>query len=170
MSGLSHALLSSAAPSPARAPWRADRPANRSVARDFAAGARRSRSSPAGRSQPRKKIFPSDYPRGRANSNGIWWFPAPHALPVAPALPVAFLLARRRLPVAVLRLPLRPLPGRLPAPLAAITLARLPGMKALLASFQQTTPTSWPACPSLPPTGLLIFGMTCRILGRAHGR
>jgi len=43
-------------------------------------------------------------------------------------------------------------------------------MKALLASFQQTTPHPRPAGESLPPASLLIFGMGCRTLGRAHGR
>ena len=47
---------------------------------------------------------------------------------------------------------------------------RLPGMKALLATFQQTLPGPRPACQTFPSTGLLIFGMTCRTLGRAHGR
>jgi hypothetical protein len=56
-----------------------------------------------------------------------------------------------------------------PALCAAITLARLPGMEALFAPFQQAAPHPRPACRSIRPT-LLIFGMTCRTLGRAHGR
>src|SRR5438132_12668647 len=49
---------------------------------------------------------------------------------------------------------LRHLPRRLPTTLAAIPLARLPGMKTLLASLQQTT--AHPR-PTLPPASLLIF-------------
>ena len=41
--------------------------------------------------------------------------------------------------------------------------------EALLAPLQQTAPHPRPKGQSLPPT-LLIFGMTCRTLGRAHGR
>lgn len=169
MSGLSRAPAASAAPAPKRAPGRAGTPASRSVARGFAAGVRIPRNSLAGRSNDQKKIL-SDYPRGLSNCLWLWWFPAPHPLPVAPALTVPFLLAQRRRPVSLLRLPPRPLPRRLPAAFAAIALVRLPGMKALLASFQQTTPHPRPACQSLPPTRLLIFGMTCRTLGKAHGR
>jgi len=115
-------------------------------------------------------MFCSDYPRGLANFVWLCWFPAFDALPVASALAVPFLLARCPRPVPLLPLPSRPLPRRLPAALAAITLACLPGMKTLLASFQQTTPHPRPAGQSLSPTSLLIFGMTCRTLGRAHGR
>ena len=46
-------------------------------------------------------------------------------------------------------------------------------MKTLLASFQQTSPRPDdnlpPAGRALPPARPLIFGMACRILGRAHG-
>src|SRR5205085_404781 len=114
-------------------------------------------------------MFGRDDPRGFVNCLWLWWFPTFDALAVAPALPVPFLLARRRRPVSLLRLPLRPLPRRLPAMLAAIALARLPGMEALLASFQQAAPHPRPTRQSLRPT-LLIFGMGCRTLGRAHGR
>ena len=41
--------------------------------------------------------------------------------------------------------------------------------EALLAPLQQTAPHPRPKGQSLPPS-LLIFGMTCRTLGRAHGR
>jgi len=105
-------------------------------------------------------MFGSDYPRGLVNCFWLWWFPALDQFPVAPALAVAFLLARRRLPVALLRLPPLPLPRLLPALLAAIALARTPRMKALLASFQQTTPLPRPTRQS-PPPSLLIFGMGC---------
>jgi hypothetical protein len=47
-------------------------------------------------------------------------------------------------------------------------LARLPWLKALLASLQQTITHPRPARQSLPPT-LLIFGMPCRTLGRPMG-
>src|ERR1017187_8211324 len=82
-------------------------------------------------------ILVSDSPRGVANRLWLWWFPAAHPLPVAPALAVPFLFTRRRLAVSLLRLPPRPFSRRLPAALAAIALARLPGMKALRAPFQQ---------------------------------
>ena len=65
------------------------------------------------------------------------------ALPVAPALTVAFGLSCCRFPISLLGFPPRPLPRRLPTLLAAIPLARLPWTKALLASFQQTTPPPW---------------------------
>jgi len=55
ISGLSRAPVSSAAPVPGRAPTRAGTLASRSAARDFAAGARISHSSQAGRSNGRKK-------------------------------------------------------------------------------------------------------------------
>ena len=168
MSGLSRAPAASAAPAPKRAPWRAGRPASRSVARDFAAGARIPHSSPAGRSSHRKKIL-SDYPRALTNGLRLRRSPAPHPLPVALALTVPFLSARRRRPVSLLRLPPRPFPRRLPAALAAIALPRLSRMKALLTSFQQTYTHPRPAGPPSPP-GFLLFGMVCWILGRAHGR
>ncbi len=53
--GLNRALVSSAAPGLAPVPARAGTRVSRSAARDFAAGARISRSTPAGRSNPRKK-------------------------------------------------------------------------------------------------------------------
>src|SRR5712691_6564961 len=113
-------------------------------------------------------MFCSDYPRRLPNCLWLWWFPAFHPLAVTPALAVPFLLARRLLPVALLCLPLRPLPCRLPATLAAIPLARLPRMKTLLAAFQQTPPRPEgnppPAGLTLPPASPLIFGMACRIL------
>src|SRR5947199_2709469 len=114
-------------------------------------------------------MFCSDDPRRLVNYLCLWWFPAFDALPVAPALPLAFLLAGRCLPVALLRLPPVPLPRRIPALFAAITLAGLPRMKTLLASLQQTEPRTRPARQSLRST-LLIFGIGCRTLGRAHGR
>src|ERR1039458_7357435 len=109
-------------------------------------------------------MFCSDYPRRVVNCIWLWCFPAFDALPVAPALTIPFLLAHRRLPVSPFAFPCR-----LPASLAAVALACLPWVKALLARLQQTPPHPRPTGQSLPPT-LLIFGMTCRILGRAHGR
>ena len=85
-------------------------------------------------------------------------------------MPVPFLFARRRGPVALLGLPPRPGPRRLPALLAAITLPRVSWPKALLTSFEQAPPGPGPARQPLPPAGLLILGMACRILGRAQGR
>src|ERR1039458_4461608 len=70
--------------------------------------------------------------------------------------------------VPFLGLPARPFPCRFPALLAAITPVRLPRMEALLAPFQQAAPHP-PNGQSLP-LNLLIFALTCRILGRAHGR
>ena len=91
-------------------------------------------------------------------------------MPVAPALPVAFLFARRRRPVLVLALPPRPYPRRLPAMRAAIALPRVSRTKAPLASFEQTPPGTGPSRRPFPSAGLLIFGMACRTLGKAHGR
>jgi len=169
MSGLTRAPVSSAAPVLGRAPARASRRANRSAARDFAAGARISRSSLAGRSRDRKKIL-SDYPRGLAHCLWLRGFAVPDPLPVSSALAVPFLLARRRRPITLLGLPPRPLPRRFPAALAAIALLRLPRMKTLLTSFQQTASHPRPAGQTFPPADLLLFAMACRILGRAHGR
>ena len=112
-------------------------------------------------------MFWRDYPRGVVNCVWFWWFPTFDALPVAPALTVPFLLARRRPPISLLRLPARPFPRRLPTACAAIALARLPRMKALFAPFQQTS--ARPRSAGQPPPTLLIFGITCRTLGRAHG-
>ena len=169
MPALTRAPVSSAAPVVGRDPWRAGRPGNRSVARGFAARAGIPDSNQAGRSSHRKNFF-SDYPRGLANRRFLWVVPAADPLPVAPTLAVAFLLSRRDRPVSLLRSPLRPSPGRLPAALAAIALRRLSGVKTLLAPFEQTPPRSRPACRWLSPPRLLIFGITCRILGKAHGR
>ena len=169
MLGLSLAPVASAAPAVGRAPWRAGTPANRSVAMDCAAGAGIAGSNQAGRSSPRKNFF-SDYPRGLANRLFLGAVAASDPLPIALALAVAFLLACRHCPVSLLRSPPRPFPRRFPAALTAIALRRLSGMKTLLAPFEQTPPRSRPACQSLPPARLLIFDLTCRILGKAHGR
>src|SRR5260370_36892645 len=111
-----------------------------------------------------------DSPRGAVNGLWLWCFPAFDALPVAPAVGVPFLPARLRRPVSLLRLPARPSLRRFPALCAAISLARLPGMKALLASFQQTRAGSRPAGQWLPPPPRLVFGVACRALRRAHWR
>src|SRR5437773_6375255 len=104
-------------------------------------------------------MFCSDYPRGVVNCLWLRCFSAFDTLPVAPALTVPFLLTRRRPPVSLLGFPARPFSCRLPAPLAAVALSRSVRMKALLASFQQTTPHPRPAWESLPPAALLIFVM-----------
>src|SRR5260370_8813579 len=114
-------------------------------------------------------MFCSDYPRGPLIRLWLCCFPAPHPLPVAHALAVPLPFARRLLPVALLCLPPRPLPRRLPAALAAIPLARPPRRNARLASFQQTRPPPPPTGQSLSPP-CLIFGLTCKTLERAHGR
>src|SRR6516165_1087949 len=113
-------------------------------------------------------MFLRDYPRGVVNHRWFRRFPALDALPVAPALPVAFLLAALCGSVLLLCFPPRPLPRFFPAALAAISLVRLPRMKALLAAFQQTRPR--PASPTLPPASRLIFARSCSTLERAHGR
>src|ERR1700691_4859751 len=115
-------------------------------------------------------MFCSDYPRGLVNWLWLWWFPAFDALPVAPALPVPFLLARRGLPVSLLGFMSRPSPCRLPASLATVALARLPGVKPLVAPFWQKRPLSRPPCPTFSPASRLIFTRACKTLGRAHGR
>jgi hypothetical protein len=99
-----------------------------------------------------------------------WWFSAPDALPVTPALPVALLFAGRSVPVSLLGFPPRPGPRRLPALLAAIALPRMSRPKVLLTSFEQTPPGPWPAHQPLASAARLIFGMACRTLGRAQGR
>lgn len=97
--------------------------------------------------------------------------PLSDTLAVTPVLPVAFFFACRRRPVTLLSLPARPLPRRLPALLAAIALARLAGMKTLVAAFQQTPAGARTAGRAFPPAAVfLIFGRACRILVRAHGR
>ena len=87
---------------------------------------------------------------------------------------VALLFASRLGPVALLGLPPRPGPRRLPARLAAIALPRPSWPKALLTSFEQTQSrprsSTLPARRTLPPAALLIFGMACSTLGRAQGR
>ena len=96
-------------------------------------------------------------------------FPLFGALPVPPALPIAFFFARRRRPVALLGLPSRPLPRRLPALWAAIALTRRNGTKTPIAAFQQTAARPRRAAWVFPPAVFLIFGGACRILDRAHG-
>src|SRR6516225_10292444 len=54
-------------------------------------------------------MFLSDYPRGLLNCFWLWGFSAFDPLPVALALPLPFLVAPRRFPVSLLRLPPRPL-------------------------------------------------------------
>src|ERR1700674_3292295 len=114
-------------------------------------------------------MFCSDYPRGLVNCLWLWGLPAFPPPSVGPALTVPLLLSGPGRPVSFLGLPARPFPRRFPAFFAAITLARLTGCEALLAPLQQTAPHPRPTGPSLPPI-LLIFGVPCRILGRAHGR
>jgi len=106
-------------------------------------------------------MFYSDYPRGLTNCLWSCWFPAFDPFPVAPALAIAFLLACRRRPVSLLRLPQRPFSRRFSTALAAIPLLRLPRMELLLAPFEQTTPLPWPACPVFPPPSRLIFDTVC---------
>ena len=77
--------------------------------------------------------------------------PAADPLPIALALAVSFLSARRCRPVTLLRLVPSPFSRRFPAARAAIPLACLPGVKALLAAFQQTTPHPRPAGETLTP-------------------
>src|SRR6516225_6631983 len=110
-------------------------------------------------------MFRSDDPRTLLNCPCFCGFPALEALPVAPALPLALLLPRRRFPVALLRLPPRPLPRSRPARIAAIPLARMPRTKALLASLQQTVARPRSPCPALPPATGLLFPLACRTLG-----
>jgi len=97
-----------------------------------------------------------DYPRGFVNCFWLWWFPASDALAVAPALTVALLSPRRRLPVSLLVLPPRPLPRRFPALFTAIALACLPWMKALFAPLEQTLAHSQTAA-DMPTPGFSIF-------------
>jgi hypothetical protein len=85
-------------------------------------------------------------------------------------LPVALLFAGRRGPVALLRLPPRPGPRRLPARLAAIALPRSSWLKALLTSFEQTQSRPRSARQPFSRAALLIFGMACSTLGGAQGR
>jgi hypothetical protein len=61
------------------------------------------------------------------------------ALTVTAALPVPFSFPYRRSAVFLLSFPARPFPRRLPASFTAIALARLPGMKTLLTSLEQTS-------------------------------
>ena len=161
--------FASAARVPRRAPSHAGTRASRSAATASAAGARTRRSSQAGHNRRRKNFLVMTLAAVR-NGLACWWFSVPDALPVTPALPVTLLFARRRGPIALLGLPPRPGPRRLPALLAAITLPRPPRSKPLLTSFEQAPPGSRPARGPFAPAALLIFGMACRTLGRAQGR
>src|SRR6516225_720069 len=114
-------------------------------------------------------MFPSDDPRTLLNCPCFYRLPALEALPVAPALPLPFLLPRRRFPVALLRLPPRPLPRSRPAEIAAIPLARMPRTKALLASLQKTVPRPRPPCPALPPATCLHFPWRVALSDRPMG-
>ena len=158
----------SAARAPRRAPWPAGTRASRTSAAASAAGARTPRSTPAGHNRHRKNfiVITLAAPGTASPAGGFRLL----TLPIVPALPVAFLFAGCGDPIFLLRLPPRPNPRRLPAPVAAIALPRVSRPKAPLASLEQASPRPRPAHPPLPPTGLLIFGMVCRILRRAHGR
>ncbi len=118
---------------------------------------------------PKKKLL-SDDPRGARNGLAYWWFSVSDAVPITLALADALPFARPRRPVSLLRLPPRPGSRLLPARLAAITLPRPPRTKPLLTTFEQTPSGPRPAPGPLAPAALLIFGMACRTLGRAHGR
>jgi len=98
-----------------------------------------------------------------------WLWAVSDALAITPALPVALLFPHRRRPVTLLCLPARPCPRRLPAPLAAIALTRLPRAETPFTSFQQTTPGARQPSRPFPPGAFLISRLACRILGRAHG-
>jgi len=178
MSGLSEVSLrvfvawffASAAPVPKPAPSRAGTGTSRIAAVAIALGDRTLHSSRGGHSSRRKKIF-SDYPRRLRNCLFLRrLLPVSDALAVTAALPVPFFSPLPCGSVSLLRFPARPFPRRHPALLAAIALTSLPGMKTFLASFEQTPSRPRTARRSLPPGALLIFGMACRILGRAHGR
>ena len=58
---------------------------------------------------------------------------------------------------------------RSPAAIAAIAISPAAWMKTLFTSFEQTTPEAWPTSQSASPT-ILISGLSCTTLGRAHGR
>lgn len=100
------------------------------------------------------------YPRSVVIRLRLWWFAALDALSIPPTLISPLRFAGLRGPISLLRLPSRPFPRRLPAFRAAVTLVRLPRMKGLVASFQQTTPCTRPASWSLSPIRL-IFAMAC---------
>ena len=125
---------------------------------------------PAHVSQLASKKLLSDYPRALWSGFLGCWSSAPDALPVTPALPVALPFAGRRGPVALLRLPPRPDPRRLPARLAAIALPRPSWPKALFTSLEQTQSRPRSARQPFSRAALLIFGMACSTLGRAQGR
>ena len=114
----------------------------------------------------------SDYPRGlRKCLFQCGLFPVADALPVPPALPVAFLSAGRRRPVLLLGLPVPPLPCCLTALTAAIPLMRSARAEPPFAAFQQTWAGSRPGHRPLPSAGTLrTVWLACTILGRAHGR
>lgn len=160
--------VASVARVPRRAPSHAGTRASRSVAPASAAGARIPRSSLAGHNRPRKNFLVITLaPSGAASSAAGFRL---LTLPVTPALPVALLFAGRRGPVALLRLPPRPCPRRLPARLAAIALPRPSWPKAPLTSFEQTQSRPRSARQPFSRAARLIFGMACCTLGRAQGR
>ena len=127
-------------------------------------------SSQPGRSQlPSKKILRDD-PRRFRSRLFLRLFSGFQPFPVAPALPVPFLFARRRSPPDPPSLPLCPLARLLLAVLTTISLACMSRTEPLFASLEQTLPRPRPAHCSPAPTRRLLFEMPCRILGRAHGR
>src|ERR1041384_7974262 len=102
-------------------------------------------------------MFGSDYPRGLVLSLRILWCAVFNPLTIMPALIGPLFLARLRRLVSLLCFPSRPFARRLPALRAAITLSLLPGMKMMLALFQQTTPRPRLTSRALPPTDHLPF-------------
>lgn len=85
-------------------------------------------------------------------------------------MPIPFSFPHLRGAVFLLGFPARPVPRRCPAWLAAIALARPPGMKASFASLEQTPAGSRMRSCLPAPEWRLIFAMACTILVRAHGR
>lgn len=109
----------------------------------------------------------SDYPRGFRNGFFQRWLAVSDSLAITPALPVASLFSYRRPSIALLRLPARPSPRRLPAFVTAIALSRPLRTKMPLASLQQAA--TRPRAPAGRLAEFPIFGRECRILVRAHG-
>src|SRR5579871_2654 len=112
-------------------------------------------------------MFLSDYPRAVINCLWICCFAALDALPVAPALAIAFLQPSRRFPITFLGLPLRPLPRSSPTLCTAIALAHVPRMKLLFTTLEQTRSRARLPGPAFR-SSRLILARTCNTFGRAH--
>jgi hypothetical protein len=162
----------SAVPGPEPSPGPADTRLSKIAAGGNAGSAGTPHSTPGGRS--RNIIFFLAMTLALLTTRWVGFFRPLATDPVAPTLRLPLLLAALGLAVAMLRPPLPPSSGLLPASIAAVARRGVAGPEPPLASLQQTNPTSRTASSASLPRGsetaVLIFPGSWTIFTRAHGR